>query len=133
MYTIFTKTPVVKWVIHHSSIFRLDAIQAQLNTEEKRNTYEKILKSSTLYLSFCFFFSSLLNFFLALRIFQDSTGEAQQQQILNEQISDMIWVSFLVIGLPLTIVTGVILWILVHQLKSLTSLTFEEMLHVDKS
>ena len=133
LYTIRTQMPAVKWFVLRSSLFRPQVIQAELNTEEKRITYEKILKSSTVYLSLCFFFSSILNFFLALKIFEKNslTGLAKQQN-LNEQIADMTWVSFLVIGLPLTLVMGGIFWKLLYELSSLTSLKWEELIYVDK-
>lgn len=131
--TAFTKTPVVRWIVHRSSFFKVSAIQAQLTTKEKQESYENILKKSTMYFSLCFFISAVLNFVLALNIFQDHSKQgAAQQQILNEQIADMTWISFLVIGLPLTIITGIVLWRLLSQLRQLTSLSVEQILHLEK-
>ena len=131
--TVFTKTSVIHWFVNQSSLFQVSAIQSQLTTEEKKQAYNKILQRSTLYISLCFFFSAVLNFVLALRIFQKSSlqGIAQQQQ-LNEQIADMTWISFFVIGLPLTLVSGGVLWWLISQLRKLTSLTTEQLIYLNK-
>ena len=131
--TIFTKASVVHWFVHKSSLFQVDAIQSQLTTEEKKQTYHKILQRSTLYVSLCFFFSAGLNFVLALRIFQNNSLQGTaQQQLLNEQIADMTWISFFVIGLPLTLVSGGVLWRLISQLRKLTSLTLEQLIYLNK-
>ncbi len=133
LFTIFTRTSVVKWIVNKSSFFRVEAIQSQLTTPEKKDIYEKLLKKSTVYLSLCFFFSAFLNFILALEIFQSVvlTG-IEKQQALNEQIADMTWISFFVIGLPLTLVSGGVLWWLISRLKKLTSLTMEQLIYLDK-
>ena len=129
----FGKSSLMEWVVKKSSIFRWDRIEPCLHNEEKKSLYQRLLKKSTIALSFCFFFSSILNFFTALWIFvwqpPPKTLSAEETQILiNEQIADMTWISFLIIGLPLTIVSGLVMYRFVHDLKNLTSLKIEQIL-----
>lgn len=126
----FTKKPLMKWVVDKSSLFKTEAIAFQLDSELKKNNYESLLKKSTLYLSCCFFFSTVLNFVLAMRIFKNDSllSGTAQQNLLNEQIADMTWISFLVIGLPLTLVSGGTLWWFVSRLKKITGLSLEQIL-----
>ena len=130
LFSSFTKKSLMKWVVDKSSIFRAEAIAVQLDSQLKKNHYEALLKKATLYLSCCFFFSAFLNFVLAMRIFKNDglLSGAAQQNLLNEQIADMTWISFLVIGLPLTVVSGGTLWWFVSRLKKLTELSLEQIL-----
>jgi hypothetical protein len=54
----------------------------------------------------------------------------QQTTLLNDQIAQMTWMSFLVIGLPLMLFMGFIFWHLVSNLKKMTLLKTEEILLV---
>ena len=131
--TIFTKTPLMKWLIHRSSIFKVDLILSRLDSQSKLKSYEKLIKKSTLYIAGCFILSAILNFSLALYIFKNTLPQqaslVDHQNMLNEQIADMTWISFLVIGLPLSLVTVGTMWWLMLKLKELTFLSFEEILN----
>ncbi len=126
----FTDKPLMKWVVHKSSLFQKEAIDFQLDSQLKKNHYEKLLKKSTLYLSVCFFFSAVLNFILGMKIFTNNSvlSGLEQQNALNEQIADMTWISFLVIGLPLTVVSGWTLWWFVSRLQKITGLSLNQIL-----
>lgn len=128
LFSSFTKKPLMKWVVNKSSMFRKEVIAFQLDSQSKKTHYEALLKKSTLYLSCCFFFSAVLNFILAMRIFKNEKllSDVDQQNLLNEQIADMTWISFLVIGLPLAVISGWTLWWFINCLKKLTGLSLEQ-------
>ena len=135
-WSAFQKNSLMKWVVHRSFIFKPDVITAHLDTDEKKKAYHFILKKSTLYLALCFFFSSVLNFVLAMKIFvwdypKKILSFEEHQILINQQIADMTWISFLVIGLPLTVVSGWTLWWFMDQLKKLTSLKLEQILRLE--
>ncbi len=130
LFSSFTDKSLMKWVVNKSSIFRTEAIAFHIDSLSKKNHYEKLLRKSTLYLSYCFFFSAVLNFILGIRIFEDKSVlfGVDKQNMLNEQIADMTWISFLVIGLPLTVISGWTLWWFVSRLQKLTGLALEQIL-----
>ena len=130
LFSSFTEKPLMKWMVDKSSVFQTEAIALQLDSPVKQNHYKILLKKATLYLSYCFFFSAVLNFVLGMRIFKntDLLSGVDKQNLLNEQIADMTWISFLVIGLPLTVVSGWTLWWFVSRLKKLTGLSMEQVL-----
>ena len=133
--SLWTKTPLMKWFIHRSSIFKVDIILSRLDSEFKKQHYETLIKKSTLYLSLCFFLSALLNFVLAIRIFKNTLPQdssvVDYQTMLNGQIADMTWVSFLVIGVPLTIISVWTMWWFMSEVKKLTSLSIEEIMNTE--
>ena len=131
----FTKKSLMGWVVKKSSMFQSQAILKNIDSEQKKEIFEKLLKKATLYFSLCFFFSAFLNFILGLRIFQNLEGlpSVLKQEKLNEQIADMTWISFLVIGLPLTLVSGLTLWWFIERIKKLTSLSLEQIVFVKPS
>jgi len=130
LFSSFTEKPLMKWVVDKSSIFRTSDITFQLDSQIKRNQYEILLKKATLYLSYCFFFSAFLNFIVGIKIFAHKSvlSDVEKQNLLNEQIADMTWISFLVIGLPLTVISGWTLWWFINHLKKLTGLSLEQIL-----
>ena len=133
--SIWTSTPLMKWMVHRSSIFRVDLILSHLDSEEKRRHYKTLINKSTFYLSLCFFLSAILNFLLASRIFKRTLPPnyslENHRMMLNEQIADMTWVSFLVIGIPLTVISVWTLWWFISEIKKLTHLSLEEILNTE--
>ena len=132
LYSSFTEKPLMKWVVDKSSVFQTKAIASQLDSQLKRNHYETLLKKATLYLSYCFFFSAVLNFIVGVKIFTNKhvLSNVEQQNLLNEQIADMTWISFLVIGLPLTVISGWTLWWFINHLKKITGLSLDQILFI---
>ena len=127
----WTKKPLMNWIVYKSSLFQTSVIEKQTAAKNKEQELKGILKKSTIYFSLCFFFSAVLNFILALNIFQD-TGEGSSPQILNEKIADMTWISFLVIGLPMTAASAAALWWFIVRLKKITGLPLEQLIHTEK-
>lgn len=130
LWSSFTEKPLMKWVVDKSSVFRTSDITFQLDSQIKRKQYGILLKKATLYLSYCFFFSAFLNFIVGVRIFEHKNvlSELEKQNLLNEQIADMTWISFLVIGLPLTVISSWTLWWFINHLRKLTGLSLEQIL-----
>lgn len=128
LFSGFTDKPLMKWIVDKSSIFRTSDIVFRLDSQLKRQSYKALLKRATLYLSYCFFFSAVLNFIVGIKIFEQKNvlSDIEKQNLLNEQIADMTWISFLVIGLPLTIISGWTLWWFINRLRKLTGLSLEQ-------
>lgn len=126
--------PLMSWLVNKSTIFKTNLIQTNIDTPEKKQIYQQALRTATNWMAYCFFFSAFLNFVLAFKIFVLDFSRplsVSASSYLNEKIADMTWVSFLVIGLPLSIVSGCTLWWFVNQIKKITHLKLEDMLNVD--
>ncbi len=127
----FTRKPFVQMIAYNDKVMNLDRIRQGLESKQSHQDFQLHLKISTLLFALSFFISSFLNFVLARRIFLDIDPElssSQRTALLNEQIADMTWLSFIVIALPLMVFTGLILWHLIHGIKKHTGLSLEEIL-----
>ena len=54
---------------------------------------------------------------------------SQQTQVLNEQIAQMTWISYLVILVPSLICMGFMFWHLFSGIKKMTGLKMEDVVH----
>ena len=129
--SIFFKKPLASLLIFKSSLFNTSLIQHKLKTNHKEQAFEKLMNISTLAFSGSFVLSAILNFVIAVFVFKDIDpllAENVKRQILNQQVADMIWMGYVFIALPLTLITGVLLWWILKQLKILTGLSLSEMI-----
>ena len=132
--SVIFKKPVMKLLLFKSSLFKTDLILQKIQNHQEEAGFEKLMNKTSLAVGLLFIASGFMNFFIALWIFKDipeNISEELQAKILNGQIADMTWLSYLIIALPLTILSGITLWVLVKELKKLTGLTFEEMVNKD--
>lgn len=91
----------------------------------------QLFKTSTLLFAFSFLLSSVMNFVLAIWVFQpiaDTLIEVERRNLLNEQVARMTWMGYVVIALPLSLFSGFIMWHLARGLSRLTGLEFMHML-----
>ena len=88
------------------------------------------MNQSTWILGGSFVLSAVLNFVIAVLVFTDidpSLAEEARRQMINEQVADMTWMGYVFIALPLTFITGFLLWWILKQLKQFTGLSLEEL------
>jgi hypothetical protein len=127
----FGKRPFIEKIIYQDHVFQVEKIQTQLQLLGKEKDFHILMKRTTLLFSLSFLASAILNFGLAIRIFQPialQLSADERAHILNEQIAQMNWKSYLVIALPMLLMTFFILAYLVKGLKSLTQLGLTELL-----
>ena len=120
--SVFYKKPFMNLFIK-SDLFQKDIILQKIKDNKKEKEYAKLMNETTLYFSLSFFLSGALNFFIAKDVFV----ETDSPEILNEQIATMTWLGYVMIALPLAVISGLILWYLVASLKKMTNLDFNEM------
>ena len=129
--SILLKKPLATWFIFKSSLFDIQIIEEKLKENNKEEHFKKLMNFSTLSLSASFVLSAILNFIIAFFVFQNldpNLTENVKRQIINEQIADMTWMGYVFIALPLTLITGILLWWILKQLKTLTGLSMEELI-----
>lgn len=131
MASSFTKNPFFQSLFLNPSTFDVEKVEQRLDTLEKKTQFSELMKILTRWLSLSFLFSATLNFILALSIFTplgEALTEAQKQETLNEQLSQMTLYSMGVILIPSMIFLGSLLFYSFRQINLLTGLTTEELL-----
>jgi hypothetical protein len=125
----YTSKPALSYFVLNPQAFNLDKMNLQLNTEEKKQSFDQLVRKSTQLLSISFAVSASLNFALACRIFSpidNALAPEAQSQLLNEQIAKMTQMSFMVILIPsLVILLGIILYFS-SQFKKITGTQLED-------
>lgn len=131
----FSKKPFLKTIVFQPQALNVDNILNALPADQGAHKLEAHFRTSTLLFSGSFVISSILNFFLAYYIFSEipvEILEPQRSVILNDQIAKMTSLSFVVIVLPLMLVSALVMWYLLSGIKKLTALDWPQILPQDK-
>lgn len=130
----YIKKPFLKTLLFSSGMLKVEEIHKAVKEKNNESALDKVfIKSNTLF-SLSFFVSAALNFILAIYIFAPlgaHLSDEEQSMALNSQISQMTWMGFLVIGIPMFIFLGATFYILFKDLKRVTGLSEEEMLAIN--
>jgi len=127
----FTVNPFLKMMLFETGALNTEAIDQKVAQEGLSAKMTKLLQRSTLFFSFTFFFSALLNFLLAYKIFAQiplDLPDVQRAEMLNQQIADMTWQGYVVIFVPSICLFFVILFFFFRNLTRLTGLPFEQLM-----
>ncbi|MGC3979596.1 MAG: VC0807 family protein [Paludibacteraceae bacterium] len=111
-------------ILYHRELFDIDTIDEILTQNNRQTELDKKLSRANLFLSFSFFLSSALNFILAKIIVHSQPGTTQ----FNEEIGRMTMLSFPVIAFPSMIIIGFVFKYIITSIKTMTKLSFNEML-----
>ena len=134
LFSAYTTKPFIKTIA--CSFLNMSLINKRIEGEGKESQFKILLRNSTLIFALSFLISSFLNFILALWIFHEIdpalTG-TERAAILNAQVSQMTWMGYVVIALPLTIIMGFNLWYLIRGISQITQLPLNEFLHPQNS
>lgn len=131
----WSKKPFINMMLMNPKIMKTHLIDEKLDTPEKKSVFNYHLKISTIFLSFSFFLSSFLNYYLATKTFTKidlTLPELEQKQLLNEQIASMTVRSFVVIMIPSMIALIFVLWYLLSGIKKQTELTLDDLIVHEK-
>ncbi len=130
-FSIYAKKSFFEYMIEHAGLTQWTQIEELTNHSlNLKQSIKKLFKRSTVLFSSSFFISAILNFILALYIFNDSQISTTENPdiLLNKKIADMTWVGLLVIGLPMTFFSAIIFWRFLKKLSQLTQLPIEKLL-----
>ena len=123
--------PAMKKLFYNKTLFNIDLVEKKIAESSNQHALHLLFKKSTYFLAASFFLSASLNFILAVSVFADLPNDVSDDQktiLLNDQIAQMTWLSFIVIVLPLMIFMGFIFWHLIKNLRQLTNLTTDQFL-----
>ncbi|MFK8137118.1 MAG: VC0807 family protein [Bdellovibrionales bacterium] len=125
------KKPLIKLLLFNEQLFDVDKIQRHLDAQNTSEKFDVHLRNSTQFFAYTFFLSAVLNFVLGLYIFKEiptNLDDIQRAVVLNEQISEMTWKSYIVIMVPSMACLMLLLRYLFKGIKEYTGLDFQEVL-----
>ena len=127
----YTQKPLIGMLIYNDAVIDTEKVNEALELRGSTDLFDKHLKSSTIFFSLSFFLSAFLNYVLAVRIFTEISldlPEIERQEILNQQIADMTWMGYVVILVPMLLITAAIIWYLFDGIRRHTGYGFMEVL-----
>ena len=102
-------------------------MEKKISERNAEGALNQLMNQCTWIIAGSFFFSAIVQFFLASYIVTAEPSE--DKALFNEQIGDMTWITYLVILIPSFIITGFALWKLFKGLKQITDVNaIEELL-----
>lgn len=127
----WSKKPFFKTLFMNPATFDIALIESKLESEDKRTSFELLMKHTTQLLSLSFLMSAILNFLLSLRIFTPlptDIPDIQKQQLLNEQLGQMTLYSMGVILVPSILFLGGIMYYTFSRINKLTGLKTDDLI-----
>lgn len=127
----FSKSPFIATLFLNPQLIDVTKLKSRLMERNTEGAFHELLKKSTLWISLSFGFSAILNFLLAVRIFEpisEVLDSEAQSVVLNEQIARMTTWSMAVIALPSIIFLVGIFIYLTKGMQKLSGLTEDELL-----
>ena len=131
-FSSFSKKPLFSFFLNQPGLFSMELIEQRLEELNNKTGYNSLIKKCTLFFSGTFFISALLNFFLAIWIFKKipvDLPDNEKAAMLNSQIADMTWMGYIVIALPLMVITSSLFYYCLRNLAKLTQLSLAELMN----
>ncbi|MBA3034380.1 MAG: MFS transporter [Gammaproteobacteria bacterium] len=121
----YTPYPLVRVLLYTPALMKVELIQTSL--EERGNTaaFESRLRIATWMLACSFFFSSVMNYILAVWIVTSPSGTPA----FNEELGRLTLLSYPMIALPATVLMMAVLYYLVRSIRALAGLSFTDVLN----
>lgn len=120
----FTRSPLIRTLLYQRELFDVDRIHARLVERSNEQPFDECLRRGTFLLAGTFFFSAVMNFFLARWIVTSPSGT----EAFNEELGRLTLLSYPFIALPsMAMMMGLIFW-LTRNLKALTGLEMGDLL-----
>jgi hypothetical protein len=120
-----TPYPLVKTFIYNDTVLQIDKVDAALAAHRSEHAFDQVLKNATYILASSFLLSAVLNYGLAKYIVTSPAGTPA----FNDELGTMNLLSYPVITLPCVVVMGFAMFYLFREIRKLTGLTLEEIIH----
>ena len=121
--------PLFNVFLYNDTLFDLPQIEEAITERGRETDYKGLLWKATLFFFGSFLVSSAMNLGLAFYFLGDlDPMSTDWKQLYNSDVAQITGWGFVVIGVPLVVVSGFILWYLVIGLKRLTGLDTEMIL-----
>lgn len=118
----YTRKPLVRVLLFSPTLMNVERIQQSLHQRGTSDAFEARLRTATWMLGGSFFFSSVMNYFLAIWIVVSPAGTPA----FNEELGQMTLLSYPFIALPSTLIMAAVLYYLTRTIKELAGLKLSE-------
>ncbi len=116
------KTPLLTELLYNPQIVDVERVDRELAARGNKDAFTGLLRRSTGWLSVSFFLSAILNFALARYLLTAPSGT----EAFNGQLAKMHVLSWPVIVVPSMAMMMLIFWRLLHGIRALTALEFDD-------
>ncbi len=123
-----TPYPLIKTLLYNPKILNVDKISHKLEQLGQTEMFESRLMKATYLLGGTFFFSSLMNYVLAVWIVTSPAGSAE----FNEQLGQMTLLSYPMIAIPSMLMMMAIFYYLWRTINGITGLALEDIIRVEE-
>ncbi len=123
--TAYTKSPLVKLFLFNEAFMDTAKVEQILEEKNKTEDFKQVMKNATWMLACSFLLSAILNFLLAKWIVVSESGT----DAFNSELGTMNLYSYPVIVLPCMIITIFALFYVFKNIRRLTGLELEELMH----
>ncbi|MDP1607095.1 MAG: VC0807 family protein [Rhodocyclaceae bacterium] len=120
-----TRYPLVRVLLFTPALMNVEKIQTTLAERGTTEAFETRLKIATWMLSASFFFSSVMNYILAVWLVTSPAGTPA----FNEELGRMNLLSYPVIALPATVLMMAVLYYLSRAIRDLAGLSLTDVLN----
>ncbi len=118
----YTSKPLVRVLLFSPALMNVERIQENLDRRGNAASFETRLKAATWMLGGSFFFSSVMNYFLATWIVTSPAGTPA----FNEELGRLTLLSYPVIALPSMLIVMAVLYYLARTIHELAGLKLTE-------
>ena len=121
----YTRYPLIRTFLYNEMIMDTDKVAAALEKSNSQQAFDKMMVKATWMLAASFFLSAALNYALAKWVVVSPTGTPE----FNDELGTMSLMSYPVIVLPCMFITMFALFYVVKNIKRLTGLSLEDIVH----
>ncbi len=121
----YTKHPLIRTFIYNDAFMDTDKVAAKLSELDKHQEFDRMMIRATWMLASSFVLSAVLNYALAKWIVVAESGT----DAFNDQLGTMNLYSYPVIVLPCMIITMFSLFYVMKNIRLITGLDIEEVMH----
>ncbi|GKT12378.1 MAG: hypothetical protein ISEC1_P1356 [Thiomicrorhabdus sp.] len=120
-----TPYPLIKTLLFNPKVMQVEKIEAKLNELGHTALFEARLMKATYMLAAAFFFSSVMNYIVAVWIVVSPAGTPE----FNEELGQMTLMSYPMIALPSTLMMMAIFYYLWRTINGLTGMKLAEVMN----
>jgi hypothetical protein len=117
---------LIKELLLNPQVINHAALNRALDTEAKRDAFDRLLKRASWGMLATTFLSALANYTLAMHLLG---GKEPGSEPYVQAIGKLNWMGFIVIGIPLLGITLALLIWLLKRLSALTGLERDDLMH----
>jgi len=121
----YTRYPLIKTFLYNDMVMDTDKVARVLEQQENQSAFDNMMVKATYMLAGSFFLSAVLNYLLAKWIVVSPTGTPE----FNSELGTMTLMSYPVIVLPCMVITMFALFYVIRNIKRLTGLGLEDIVH----